>query len=212
MKIGFDIDGVLADFNPPYMDLLIEVSGRDLFGPLRHDPAYPHIWLYPGAVGYTRAEEDAAWQRIRTEGTFWRGLSPLYPADDVLRALRALRDAGHDLYFVTSRPGWRAKHQTEEWLEAHGLPGATVLICSDKAGAMLLLGLDAYIDDKLGNVNQCARLAKLAREMGKVYLLDRPWNQEGVPGNDAAGAEEGVIRIRDPREMLAQLEGYGWGV
>src|SRR5712664_3301214 len=170
--IGIDIDGVLADFNSSMIERTIKVTGRDLFPPRPFDIP---CWDYPEKYGYTNTEMSAIWGSIKIDPEFWQNLSPYPTAYAAGEYLRKLQDAGHDLYFITSRPGVDAKAQTEEWLAFHlGMYFATVLISSEKALCARALDLDAYIDDKWENAFEVATTSR-----ARTYLLDRPWNRFG---------------------------------
>jgi 5'(3')-deoxyribonucleotidase len=173
MRIGFDVDGVLADFNRSFIERVVTVIGRDLFPPRPFDIP---CWDYPEHYGYTSEETTAVWKDVVADPTFWSRLQPYDEATSVLERLRVL-SLDHDLYFVTSRPGIQAKQQTETWLAVHSgdfLWNPTVLISGDKDRCARALKLEAYIDDRWEN---CVNVASQPSET-TVYLLDRPWNQD----------------------------------
>lgn len=167
MRIGVDVDGVLADFNKTYIDRVIQVTGRDLF------PARPFVipcWDYPQHYGYTGAELSAVWSLIRKDTTFWRWLSVCdQTVPDAVRLLNFQTRAGDDAYFITSRPGLLAKRQTEQWLYDLGMDNPTVLICDQKGVAANALNLDCYIDDRPEN---CCATDPYCR----TYIQTRSWN------------------------------------
>jgi uncharacterized HAD superfamily protein len=172
VRVGFDIDGVLADFNTPFIALMIRLTGRDTF-PTR--PFDIPTWLYPQVYGYSDAEVARAFAYIAKDPTFWTTL-PGYPETaEILDQIGELVRCGHDVYFITNRPGATAKRQTERWLAAQTngreLPIYTVLISDDKAACAKALKLDFYIDDKWENATAVGRTAGTAS-----FLLTRPWN------------------------------------
>mgnify|MGYP001560785766 CR=1 FL=1 len=171
MRIGFDIDGVLANFNTPFIALMKESSGRDLFPPNYR----PHTWNYPEALGYTSAEVSTAWELIKSGCTFWELLPPL-------PGLRQFCDWFYtgsvesnpcEFYFVTSRMGQKVKLQTENWLDHHAAKGLTVLISSEKGAIAKALKLDFYVDDRAENIADVVEQSPSTR----AFLLDSPWNQ-----------------------------------
>jgi hypothetical protein len=180
MRLGFDIDGVLARFEVAFAQ---EFPHRPM--PVG-DPAFPPVWHYPQFYGATDAEVDAAWERIKADERFWWRLPELHGRTEMdIRALNELRDRGHDIYFITNRVGKRVKWQTENWLRDRGFFNPTVIIAGDKAPIVAALRLDAYIDDKPSNVNAVREGCPECR----VYVMDRPYNQE-VPGLRVATIEE----------------------
>lgn len=171
MRVGVDIDGVLANFNESMIERVIKVTGRDLF------PARPFdipCWDYPQFYGYTAEENTRVWTDIIADPRFWRSL-PKYPTTrEDLHYLSQLAARGDEVYFITSRPGTFPKTQTEHWLQLHGyqhLP--TVLISSEKGECCHALKLDYYIDDRWEN---CINVTD--RSNAQVSLVDRGWNQK----------------------------------
>lgn len=177
MRIGIDIDGVLADFNSAFIPLIIDVTGKDLFPPRPFDIP---TWHYPQHFGYTDAEMDfkkgPVWSAIRNNPEFWYTLPAYDGAQEFLRKL----DIGyHDIYFITSRTGVNVKMQTEAWLEYNnfglhtpnfGFP--TVLISDYKGAAAKALNLDLYIDDRTSNALDVNHESPTT----KVIIMNRPWN------------------------------------
>src|SRR3990167_8320586 len=126
--IGLDCDGVLADFNRDYIELIVARTGKDLF------PARPFTittWEYPELYGYSRTEIKKVWHDIITDDSFW---ARLLPYSDARQFLDDLWDLDHDnVYFITQRPGQTAKVQTEFWLKTLlGWDLPTVLVSGEK--------------------------------------------------------------------------------
>jgi len=194
MRLGFDVDGVLCDFNTAFILKVVKETGRDLFPPRPFDIP---CWAYPQYYGYTEAEETAIWNRIEKDSTFWFNL-PTYA--DTTKSLGAINDRmrwGDDVYFITSRPGYTAKVQTEQWL-SRWMPGAllrqnTVLISGHKGLCARALNLDAYIDDRDRNALDVATTST------RTFLLDRPWNRE------LDEKAHGIERVTSVEEMLGRL-------
>lgn len=203
MRIGFDIDGVLANFIPAYQDLVVEVAGEDRFLP--GDNVNPPCWNWPQHRGYSEEVVGEVWKQIIASPSFWNGLGPLEGASTLALVYEDLCRR-HDLYFITARPGARAKAQTEEWLGYYiaGMSGydPTVLISSDKGLCCKALKLDAYIDDNLDNVDsvsvETAPRDKKGLRVGlpttRTYLLDRNYNQGATCS--------GITRVRSVGQML----------
>jgi hypothetical protein len=183
VRIGFDVDGVLAAFLPAYHDLIVKMTGRNLFKP--EDRKTPSTWYCPEYRGYTGEELSKVWKVITDpESYFWLNLNPLPGVGTLDMMLTAILD-DHDLYFITSRPGSGAKWQTEQWLMDHlgfslEYSHPTVLIASGSPGYVAKrriaegLALDCYIDDNFENAVAITQTTKT-----RSYLLNTNYNQQG---------------------------------
>lgn len=175
MRIGIDVDGVLADFNTSFIERVIAVTGKDLFPPR---PFEIPTWDYPQHYGYTNKECSAVWESIKADTSFWFNLGAYATTADDVQRLHELNDGDNDIYFITSRPGVEAKEQTEMWLIYQGYNAApTVLISSEKGLCAKALKLDLYIDDRWENVKNVVETEPTCQ----TYLFDRPWNQHADP-------------------------------
>jgi uncharacterized HAD superfamily protein len=173
-RVGFDIDGVLANFNSAYMALVRDITGRDLF-PVDYKP---HCWAYPEELGYTVEEVKKVWAHITNSDEFWIDLKE-EPGAAVLARHYPSLVIDHDIYFCTSRPGRDAKWQSEVWLSIllhNPTPSPTVLISSHKGACAKALNLDVYIDDNFDNVWDVYEQSPTTR----TYLLDREYNRLGA--------------------------------
>ena len=178
LKIGFDVDGVLANFIPAYQALVVLADGRNLFHP--DDVNNPPCWNWPEFRGYSPELMTQVWGKIIKSPNFWFNLKPILSNVASLAMVVKDMEWKHDVYYVTSRPGLRAKRQTEAWLveclpyDEDVIP--TVLLASDKGAAAKTLKLDVYIDDNLDNIKSVLRESPKTR----AYLLDKSYNQGDV--------------------------------
>lgn len=194
MRIGFDIDGVLASFESQMVPLLVSFTGRNLFPPDFTDIANgPPVWDWIQLVGYTAAEEEKAWKAVTSGHLFWTTLEPLPGMTTLQHHWREL-ERRHSVYFVTNRPGASAKHQTESWLQRYLLPydsHPTVLISAHKGLIARALGLDVYADDHTEYVWD----VRIESPETRCYLLSRTHNQ-------GATLPSSVKRIRTLSELF----------
>ncbi len=192
MRIGVDIDGVLAQFNDAYIEKCIEVTGKDLFPPRPFDIL---TWNYPESFGYSKEEMSVVWGDIKASNWFWLKLKAYPETSNALDTLR-IREWRHgdEVYFITARPGVRVKAQTEDWIRSHCFyeeyRTPTVLISSLKGLCAQALKLDAYIDDRKENVWDVVGTGT------RTFVMDRPWNQ---------GNFTDIQRVSSIQEMLALL-------
>ncbi len=190
MRVGFDLDGVLATFWRAYEDLCIVEQEENLFPPNRHE-LIPPVWDWPQHFGYTSQTVSKVWRQIREDELFWLNL----PALPGMHELIESRVLGQDeVYFITARPGKSAKKQSESWLLGQGVWNPTVLMTANKRDACDLLQLDAYIDDKWENVITSQDTKT------RVYLLDYPYNQR------RPGWVEKFTRVPSVQAMLQAEE------
>lgn len=172
-KYGIDVDGVLADFNTAYIDLVIKLSGRNLF-PLK--PFDIPCWNYPEFYGYTKAEVRAAWDAINSNPYFWATLPAYEGTKQVLQLLSAIDGDEGAVYFITTRTGINPKKQTAQWLVKHGFIGWPSVIVSSKKGPVAQgIDLDVFIDDKTEN---CIDVTSAMGLKCNVFMLNQPWNAE----------------------------------
>lgn len=148
MRIGFDVDGVLACFFKGYEELCIKIDGVDRF-PTRYPDALPPCWNWPEHYGYSNETVGKVWAFIKNNPMFWGGLDPL-PGLDLLVDLDYV---SNDLYFITDRPGAGAQAVTANWLASElGYIPSTIISRKGKGVAVDALDLDFYIDDKVENI------------------------------------------------------------
>ena len=209
MRIGFDCDGPLVLFEPNMVDLIVRVTGRNLFPPDFPPINGPAEWDWWAPLGYTREELNRVWDVIKASPSFWYSLPPAAGCESLAFVLRDLEHK-HDVYFITNRMGLRAKRQTEAWLCDH-LPydpdiTPTVLLASAKGAVAKALKLDIYLDDNLDNAKDVLRESPKTR----MYLLDRSYNQGNAtyaelrPSSDATPDFDVrcAIRVNSLAEML----------
>lgn len=192
MRIGFDVDGVLADFNTSFIALVKKVTGRDLFP----EGYWPDTWDYPQSLGYTEAEVSAVWDVIKKGNVFWGRLSALPDMDALFDWYDTHAFFDHEIYFITSRMGKQVKRQSETWLERKLflLDTPTTLISSQKGEIAHALKLDYYIDDRAENILDV--MSKSPQTF--AYLIDQPWNQhKHVP-----------LRIRTLADFLQVVDAH----
>jgi hypothetical protein len=190
MRIGIDLDGVLASFNPSFVQCLHR-HGCTVDFPVQ-DPDWPSTWHWDRAAGVPLSVSAAAWNEVAHSLIFWVALSPVPGADDDLERLSEMDLEAHAVYFLTVRPGASAKLQTELWLKWRGIKMPTVLVAADATKHFLTraLQLDAIIDDKPDNL-----LGHQPRT--RLFLYDQPYNRDYQ--------SEEVERVYSVSDMLDRL-------
>ena len=161
VRVGFDIDGVLADLAKAYREVEASLFGSststDIQAPDLSDR--PGVAQAPGRRHRTHgSRNDAVWAAIRATPDFWVGLEPIEAgAVDRLHAL--MLDRRWEIFFITQRPPTRGdtvQRQTQRWLTEQGFERPSVLpVSSGRAAAVTALSLLYYVDDDPKNCVDC---------------------------------------------------------
>jgi uncharacterized HAD superfamily protein len=188
LRIGLDVDGVLADFIAAACDIAIQLG---------FDPD-PTVW----DIGLSEPQLDQLWERIRATENFWLRLNPFSPTN-----LQEVQHK-HTLIFITSRvplnAGDSVEQQTATWLNhLLGIDFPTVLVVGRpqiKPKLYRQLALDSYIDDKAETVVAMRKLGQ------NCYVFDQPWNRNahmGLIGEDHRRVKSIEEYISDVEKRLA---------
>jgi uncharacterized protein len=167
MKFGFDIDDTLISLREHafhiYNKNLKQNLALDIFHEIKkveiHEP-----------FGLTAEQGSEMWNSSLEEIYFTA--CPPYP--NAVATLQELNEQGHEIYYITARPGEHGK-RTKEWLKEQGFPVEDDrFFCGmkdqEKVKIIQELQLDYYFDDKPEVLNT------LSADSLKVYVMNQPYN------------------------------------
>ncbi len=188
LRIGIDIDDVLADSLPGFVEALKQRFGVQAS---LTEAGWEMLRRYPEIP----IEEIRAFFTDLHEAGFFGSRPLLLGARE---GIEQLHRKGHRLFIVTGRLQ-RDRDITERWLDMRGLASFfQEVVCRDGATAPLhkrqaaeRLRLDMLLEDEY-------EVALAAAELPvQVLLFDRPWNQGLLPPR--------VLRVRSWPDVLTRL-------
>jgi GNAT superfamily N-acetyltransferase len=145
LRVGFDVDGVIADFRAAFA----AIAGRTLdrsVEPLR-DPEQ-------SVDGLSARDIHRVWKTITATANWWTTLVP-YEPHQIERLYMLSRTLGWEVFFLTTRPateGDTVQFQTQWWLEQYGFYLPSVITIPGGRGVLATaLRLDLFVDDLLVN-------------------------------------------------------------
>ncbi len=190
LHIAVDLDDVIIDFFQGCIDAMYREFGIML---LKEDVTTwddNQVKLFPWqAYGFN---DWLSWLQQRD----W--LWATFPAiPGAVGGLAALRDQGHHIEILTSKPQW-AEPQVWRWLGRWRLPVQQVTIVPLDAPKSTASECDVLIDDKVGNIEEWCD----SDEDRLGILYDQPWNRSHVLGERQVRVAEwhGVL------DTIAMLE------
>ncbi len=229
MRIGFDLDGVLADMKSELLRQAEVVFGEAMARRLCERSADTAVVgaTEPGkpaeAAADGQAEADTAldnvptavkltmtarqqrrlWRHIATVENFWENLKEIEPG--VTARLSALAtERGWEIIFLTKRPetaGATAQVQSQRWLVSKGFALPSVYVVQGSRGLIAAaLGLDIVIDDRPENC-----LDVVADSKARAILVWRD-DEKHMPAT-ARRLGIGTVRsVNDCLDILVQID------
>lgn len=175
LRVGFDLDGVLADLQSAIgreADLLFPRNDSGAAA-LPSDAARADVIAeVDGHASHRRRrnsrQQKRLWEHLARIHNFWETLDEVEEGA-VARLASVAAQRRWEVIFLTKRPqtdGATAQVQTQRWLVAKGFPLPSVCVVQRSRGAIATaLGLQAVVDDRLENC-----LDVLADSDARVFL------------------------------------------
>ena len=144
LRLGIDIDGVLADFRTAFHATAMRC--------LRHDVEDGQDLEAPTPL--SAADVRRVWNHIAAAPNWWMDV-PAYEPDQIARLYSLTRAGGWEVFFMTKRPpsaGDSVQFQTQWWIERFGFYLPAVMTVPGSRGDIANgLRLDLVLDDQLLN-------------------------------------------------------------
>jgi hypothetical protein len=176
MRVGVDLDGVLADMESELIRQAERLFGKSVARSLEARPDEPPVDPPAAAAAgspenaatpdpadevpvvqrlrMTRRQQTRLWRHVEGIENFWESLEEHEPGA-VARLAEIAAQRQWEIIFLTKRPttaGATAQVQSQRWLVSKGFPLPSVYVVQKSRGLIgAALGLDALIDDRPEN-------------------------------------------------------------
>lgn len=190
LRLGFDLDGVLADFQTALTAACREDGGAARPTSSSRDPS--------------TSELKHAWRRIVRSENWWTTLAA-YESDQIARLYALSRRHRWEVFFLTKRPtttGDTVQVQTQSWIERHGfyLPSVAT-VPSSRGEIARALRLDLIVDDQLIECTDC-----VSASAAKALLMVRDPN-DGDSRDQASSQGIGVVStLAESLDVIERLD------
>lgn len=165
MIIGVDIDNTIKDTHRA----AVEIYNRKLNQQVKVEDVQD--FYLDKAYGLTPKEGQKLWRSLEEE-IYQLGV----PLNHAVEVLNDLADQGHQIYFITARPGLKnIESVTRKWLKEHGFPynGKNLIMNSqDKGKVAKELGVELFFEDAPDH------LEKLVKSQVPTVIVDAVYNRD----------------------------------
>ena len=219
LRVGFDLDGVLADLNGalvrearrifPDVEVRSGLPVVDASPAEASDTAEPDAAeATPHSLKLTSRQERQLWSEVKRIENFWETLDETEPG--IIRQLaETARGRRWEVMFLTSRPktaGDIVQAQSQRWLRKHGFEMPSLFVVSTSRGKIAAsLELDVVIDDRPENCLDIAIDSK-----ARAILIWRG-DQNAVPASARRLGIGGVPSVAACLDLLVEAGNPGSG-
>ena len=192
LRLGIDVDGVVADFQSAFRALAERELGL---------PASDVETELP------KSDVDRLWRVVADTTNWWLDV-PAYEPDQIMRLYAQARTGRWEVFFMTSRPpsaGDSVQLQTQVWLERQGyfLPSVLTTPSGARGEVARSLRLDLAVDDRMVN---CLEIVSASNSKALMMLRPppEPRSREAAEAR-GIGVVSSLAEALDAVERLAQL-------
>lgn len=199
LRLGLDLDGVVADFRTAFLDVAAQLLGGDSIQ-RRSSPM-------PDLDAVSTAEAKRVWKAIVDTPNWWLGLAPYEPAQ-IARLYQLSRRFRWEVSFLTTRiptMGDSVQFQSQAWLEAYGFYMPAVVTVPGSRGEIAnAMRLDLVIDDQFLN---CVEVVSASQSKAVLILQMGSRSSDQALEQQATDRGIGVVyRLEEVIEVLLQLQ------
>jgi 5'-nucleotidase len=177
MRILTDVDDVLAEFTPPWLELIADVVGK------KYQPEDFTTWQIDSI--FDEDTQKAIWKRVDESPGFIRNLPPLPGAENAIKELRKL---GTVAALTSPHIGPHWFYERALWLMDRGFKRKNMCFFATKEW----IPADVLIDDNPDHISKW----KTDHPHGLAFLWDRP-NTRGysTPGIRTSSWDEILDKV-----------------
>ena len=193
LRVGVDLDGVVADFRSAFEAAAAEAG----------------VAVRPGDVERTVADPLSSreikriWEHVQRTPNWWVRLQPYEPAQ-IARLYETSRRLKWEVVFMTRRPataGEPVQFQSQWWLEAQGFFYPAVVTVPGSRGELAnALRLDIVVDDQVHN---CVDV--IGASTAKALLLRRDQPDSAVEDHATSRGIGVVSSLEEAIDVLDHL-------
>jgi len=147
LRLGFDIDGVLANFRSAFRDAAVRIVHGDV-------EEFDAVESPASESPIEANDVKRVWDHIAKTPNWWMEIDA-YEPEQIARLYSLTRAAAWEVFFLTKRPpsaGDSVQFQTQWWIERFGFYLPAVLTVPGSRGDIAnALRLDLLVDDQLIN-------------------------------------------------------------
>ena len=182
MKIGIDLDGIVADYHTFFIKYLNDnyTVGHGFTMNDWTDKYFTNSKL-------SQQQVEGIVRKHSKDGVFER----LEPIRYSAQCIRMLNDSGHIIHFITGREG-KSKADSVTWLDKQNIPYHSISFTKEKGRIAYILDCDVVIED------ESMYAEDIAGYDIETLLMDKPYNKN-TKKNDF------IHRVEDWKQVMFYL-------